>query len=286
MCTSIPGLHDRTIQLKWHSLRRQADEAAVSRANLETGLEVGAVMEADIRLTRDGDWVCLHNATLDDETTGTGLVAQQSTTAVRALRMRTPSGLETDVAPVFLDELVDAVYRWSLSAGEVQLDLKVSAGELNDAVLERFKRDIGPLRGSFSLSGADADALARLRTAVPGIETTLSCSRQIGGARDQRQFEARAAAALARLDGLSMIWVNHRVLQAAYRMGFDLVAFAHERGVGVDTGTIDVGATGWRGALMLALQTDVDRITSNSPCELANQVGEWLKARPQPAVVA
>jgi len=285
MCTSILGRDGRPIQLKWHSLRRYTGDAPIARANLEAGFEGDAVMEVDLRLTRDGHWVALHNDTLDEETSGTGGVAQQDRSDLQSLRMRTPSGRDTGEPLVFLEELVEAAHRWSLSRAELQLDMKVTAEELSDAVLDRFAREVGPLRASFSLSGTDPEALARLRSAVPGIPVTLSCSRQLGGARDQHQFEGRVAAALARLDSASMIWVNHRVLQAAYRTGFDLVGFTHQRGVRVDTGTIDVGAPGWLAGLLLAVQAGVDRITTNSPCDLQEQVTHALKLSRQRAPV-
>jgi glycerophosphoryl diester phosphodiesterase len=287
MCTSIPRAHGQIVRLKWHSLRRHAGDAPVSAANLEAGFDAGATMEADLRLTADRRWVCLHNDTLDEETTGSGPLAQHTSEDLRDLRMRTRTGAVTEAPVSFLEDLADAARRWSLSSAELQLDVKAPAEELGDDVLDRFARVVGPVSHSFSLSGTDPTALDRLRSAVPGLPVTLSCSAQLGGARDGRQFESRLESAIAQLDHPELIWVNHRVLQAAYRTGFDLVGFAHLHGVAVDTGTIDIGATGWRAALVLALQANVDRITTNTPCEVADQLTEWLKTSgPRPSAVA
>lgn len=286
MCTTIPRSHSPNVQLKWHNLRRHPREPGALRSNLEAGLAADAVMETDIRLTRDGHWICLHNPTLDEETTGTGPVAEQSADRLRLLQTRTPAGVPSGIAPTFLEDLLETVRAYPASAAELQLDLKVSATEIDDGVLARFSDLVGPVRSRLSVSGTDVGALARIREALPELPITLSPSARLGGARDATVFESRMRAELARLDGPSMIWVNHRVLQAAYRARFDLVGFAHREGVAVDTGTIDVGGSGWRSALVLALQAKVDRITTNSPCDVAAQVARWAEGRPRKAALA
>jgi glycerophosphoryl diester phosphodiesterase len=287
MCTTVSGLEGTTIRLKWHGLRRHPGDPGMLRTNLDAGLAEGAVMEADIRLTRDGRWACLHDETLELETNGRGPVGLWSASELAAVRMRAPSGALTDEPLVYLDDLVAAAARHAGVAGaEVQLDLKEASEALSDGLLDEFARQVGPLEGSFSLSGVDSAALARLRSAVPSLRVTSSCSRQLGGARDASQFQTRLMGALAETEGISMVWVHHRVLQASYRVGFDLVGFAHRRGVGVDTGTIDVGANGWRRSLVLALQAKVDRITTNSPCALAQQVRRWRETAARPELAA
>lgn len=286
MCTTIPRSHGQLVQLKWHKLHRHAGEPAMLRTNLEAGFQAGAVMEADIRLTRDGQWVCLHDELLDEETSGSGSVSDYTAAELSRMFMRSSSGGVSDVPLMFLDELVEVARNWSLSSAEVQLDLKAEASEIDDAILARFADQIGPVRSSFSLSGSDVEALTRLRQAAPGLPVTLSSSGRLGGARDAVVFESRMESVLSLLDGASMVWVNHSVLQAAYRTRFDLVGFARRRGIGVDTGTIDVGAPGWRGALVLALQANVSRITTNTPCEVAEQVARWTGAPRQHRLVA
>jgi hypothetical protein len=104
---------------------------------------------------------------------------------------------------------------------------------------------------------------------VPSLGVTASCSKQLWAAKTASEFERHLEAVLSESDGVELIWINHRVLEAAYRTDFDLVGSAHERGVGVDTGTIDAGAEGGEAAIELALSAGVDRITTNSPCALA-----------------
>jgi hypothetical protein len=200
--------------------------------------------------------------------------------------MRAPDGRVSVAPPLFLDDLVEAARRWSLSTAELQLDLKVPAEAITNAILDQFARDIGPVRSLFSLSGTDPRALRRLRSAVPSLGVTASCSKRLWGADTASEFERRLEAVLADSDGVELIWVNHRVLQAATGAGFDLVRSAHERGVGVDTGTIDAGGEHSEAAMDLALSAGVDRITTNSPCALAARVSEQAPAAVRSTVAA
>ena len=61
--------------LKWHMLRRCADDTPFGAANLERGLELGAFLEVDLRRLACGHFVCLHDPELESETTGRGPVA-------------------------------------------------------------------------------------------------------------------------------------------------------------------------------------------------------------------
>src|SRR6185503_11718058 len=62
-------------RLKWHMLRRRKSDAPFLRENLVAALKIGAACEVDIAFTADGHALCLHDPSLDRETTGRGLVA-------------------------------------------------------------------------------------------------------------------------------------------------------------------------------------------------------------------
>ncbi len=62
----------RLPRLKWHMLRRRRGDPPFFRRNLVAGLEAGAALEVDLVVTADGHFLCLHDLTLDAETTGTG----------------------------------------------------------------------------------------------------------------------------------------------------------------------------------------------------------------------
>src|SRR5687768_8946452 len=65
-------------RLKWHRLKRSRSDLPFTPRRLLEGLAVGASMEVDLRIHADHSFVCLHDETLDRETSGTGPIAQAS----------------------------------------------------------------------------------------------------------------------------------------------------------------------------------------------------------------
>src|SRR5690606_12743345 len=100
---------ERLVALKWHQLRRRLEDPVFARANLKAGLAAGAALEVDLLATADGYLVCLHELTLDEETTGHGPVAAQPSAAVLALRQRDAAGRPTGSPVLSLGELVQPV---------------------------------------------------------------------------------------------------------------------------------------------------------------------------------
>ena len=82
----------RAPRLKWHQLRRRRSDPVFLRANLEAALQTGAACEVDLVATADGHFLCLHDLTLDAETTGTGPVAALDRIEIERLRQRAPDG--------------------------------------------------------------------------------------------------------------------------------------------------------------------------------------------------
>ena len=81
------GYGGRRVLLKWHKLRRGANEPPFSLANLRAGLALGASLEIDARMLGDGTWTCLHDDVLDEETTGTGPVNAADAKAIARTRI-------------------------------------------------------------------------------------------------------------------------------------------------------------------------------------------------------
>ena len=95
---------DRKVRLKWHELRRFADDPPFKRRNLRAGLAMGASLEVDIRALACGQFVCLHDPILEKETTGKGPVAQADAASVSRLQVRA-----SHEPPLLLDELVKII---------------------------------------------------------------------------------------------------------------------------------------------------------------------------------
>lgn len=73
----------RVIRLKWHRLRRRLSDPLFGSDALLKGLPLGASMEIDLRVRRDGGFVVLHDDTLDRETSGA--IADHATEDLRKI---------------------------------------------------------------------------------------------------------------------------------------------------------------------------------------------------------
>ncbi|MDX1650453.1 MAG: glycerophosphodiester phosphodiesterase family protein, partial [Myxococcota bacterium] len=159
---------DRRIRLKWHMLRRRPPDPAHARANLREGLARGAALEVDLQFSADGVGVCLHDETLDAETTGRGPVAARTAREIAALRQRGEDGVVGDEPPLRLDEVVEeAARRPPAHRGAIQLDLKALA--LDDRSVAGFAGLVGPSAGRFTVAGEDWPLVERLVAAAPGV---------------------------------------------------------------------------------------------------------------------
>lgn len=79
-----------------------------------------SILEIDLRLTKDGQIVLLHDATLDRTTTGTGLVAEQDLDELKRLRLKDNDGIVTNYGIPTLDEVLE----WARGTTVVILDKK------------------------------------------------------------------------------------------------------------------------------------------------------------------
>ncbi len=164
----------RPITLKWHKLRRRREDPALSRANLEAGLGAGAVLEVDLVATADSDLVCLHELRLEDETTGRGVVAAQSSDSVLSFRQRDNAGRSLHSRVLSLGQIVEMLGANPPAGrpdGRVQLDLKQPPAGITLEVCRRFAATLGDRGGWCTLSGPSWPAIQRLAAAVPGLAT-------------------------------------------------------------------------------------------------------------------
>jgi len=245
-----------TLRLKWHKLRRAPDDPPFARSNLRAGLEAGASLEVDLQRLACGRFVCLHDARLEGETTGSGPVSAIDADAVARLEMLATPG----APPLLLDELVEIV-RTSPRAdsARVQLDLKNTAAEIGDAVCRTFAATVGALSDCFILSGCDWDAATRLGGDVPGLALGYDPTDDpaISPAEVLALVRARAAEA-------DTIYLDRNVVRAAQERGEPLVARLRDDGHHVDCWTIDHGTTAATADLLAAVAAGCDQITTNS----------------------
>lgn len=128
------------------------------------------VVEFDVRAIAGGDYLLIHDGTLDRETTGTGPVRPVTPAAARQLRLR-----GSEVPPALLSEVVPVLSALRRPV-KVQVDLKdevpLEAGEVR-----RLLRAIEPLRANTHLHvvvGCLGDwNLRTLRRLDPGLAVGL-----------------------------------------------------------------------------------------------------------------
>ena len=156
----------RTVRLKWHKLKRHPDDLPFARRNLQADLVAGASLEVDIRPLASGHFICLHDAELEEETTGHGLVADAELSGIALLEMRGADG----EPPFLMDEIATAMRDAPVGASAlVQLDLQASSAEIDATAIKAFASAVAGLKGRFILNGYGWDAVTRLGGAIAGL---------------------------------------------------------------------------------------------------------------------
>lgn len=260
------------VRLKWHMLRRTGGDPPFFRPNLLAGLALGASMEVDIQCLTDGEFVCLHDETLETETDGTGPVAEADSAMIATLRQRGSSGAAVGPAPLTLTELLAIIAgnRDATAKGAVvQLDLKDSAEAITDAVIDRFARQVGPVAAMLSLSGEDWSAVARLGSGVRGLSLGYDPTKQvIGEDRTIGDLSGLIDHIAATSPEAETVYLHHSLIAAAAERGLDLVGAFHDQHRMVDCWTIGTDRPQPEARLRMAVATGVDQITTDTPGDL------------------
>lgn len=274
---STPRAHPR---LKWHMLRRRKSDAAFLRDNLTAALRSGAACEVDLAFTADGHALCIHDRTLDRETTGHGRVSEATRVSIETLRQRAPDGAVLDAAPLFLDEVVACVRaeRAPMPA-LVQLDVKTRADALTHSAMNRFGALLGSHADAFIASAYEWDVVRRLVDSAPGLHAGFDplafYPRKFE--LDADGFKDIAARMFAAAPGASIYYLEARLILEALRHGVDLIESVRVAGAQVDAWTIDADYPGLDDVLRRLIRLGCHQITSNDPDQLL-QIIETIAA--------
>ncbi|MCB1496264.1 MAG: hypothetical protein KDJ86_10790 [Bauldia sp.] len=256
----------RRVLLKWHKLRRAPHEPPFTIANLPAGLALGASMEIDIRLLADGHWVCLHDDALDEETDGSGPVANADRAAIGCLRIA-----GGDHAPPLLADMTAALTAVPDSGALLQLDLKEPAATLTEAGVAAFADTVRPVADRCLLSGADFDAVTRLADGIEGLRVgfdpcDMAETRTFATRKEMEAFVDEVFAVAPEADSF---YLDHHFLDAALAFGVNPVAALKRNGATIDVWTLDPDKPDVRRHLIQAVAAGADQITTNDPGGLA-----------------
>jgi glycerophosphoryl diester phosphodiesterase len=280
---------DRTVELKvhrclWSGRYSENSPLAIAECASERVLRT----EIDVRATRDGEFVVLHDDRFDRVTDATGLVREA--TAVEATRSRFKDGAH----PLLFAEAIQLI-----AANEyprhIELDLKDLAPYTRPQA-EALARAVQPLkdRGHFSCP-ADWN-LRRLLMIDPTLLVSLNPHCYIDteldddvrlpmgayGYRDAHPLARERLSTTAeylrdRFGGIMRLVPG--LCEAHLRVGMferilddgvaDIAEVFHSVGLKLDAWTLDAGAPRWRERLERIVAAGVDIVTTNTARELA-----------------
>ena len=124
------------------------------------------IIETDLHLSRDNDFICIHDDTVDRTTNGTGMVSGLSTEEIKSLKALDKFGDETDQRVPLLSELAEMLPADVALALELKSDRFLEADVCRELgyLLEEKKVQSRTIAISFSM-----ERLQVIRESVPKI---------------------------------------------------------------------------------------------------------------------
>lgn len=295
------------VLLVHHAANRGHSHPPCSLAALRACLQARAeAVEVDVQALADGDYALLHNALLEDETTGRGPVSLATAAQLRDVCLL-KRGRSTGEPVATLSQVVALLAGWAYPR-ELQLDLKVHpTAPLSEEKLRALVRFVAPLAGRVLVSSTADWSLRRLRSLAPelalGFDPLLYLDRRppdhppappyrrgAYGYRDDHPLaatrwpaaaaylEERAEALWAQAPFARVWYIRSAVLAGALDDGFDWIGFLHRRGVQVDAWTLDRARAHDVDLARRLVDAGVDRITTNNAPALAAALdGETIR---------
>ncbi|OMQ42993.1 glycerophosphodiester phosphodiesterase family protein [Ensifer sp. 1H6] len=263
------------ITLKWHRLRQVRTDGAFGRSRMLLGAACGASMEVDLRALGDGDFVCLHDATVDRETSAAGPVRDFTSSDVRSMVMRTDDGHLTDLQPMLLGDLAAAMGSEVVHPNALmQLDFKDDIRALSDGHRQRFHDCLAYCADRFILSGDDPAGLLSLGAGLPGLKIGYDPCRDdtLVELQQTLAFEAFARDAVGRVPFASYVYLEYPIILAGLDAGVNVVSIFQSAGMKVDAYTLNADHHGVDETLRRLVQAGVDQVTTDEPLALENML--------------
>ncbi len=168
-------------------------------------------LEFDLHMTRDGEVVVIHDATLDRTTTGRGAVRDVTRAELGAARLRARDGSVTDEpVPTFAELLALA----APSGVGILPEIKAAPGRepyegLEEKVLALLR--LHAMLGRTTVQAFESRTIVRLRVLEPGVKTMLLVGR---GRVEHERAAPRDAVRWAKALGATDLGMDHHLIDA------------------------------------------------------------------------
>lgn len=254
--------------LKWHRGRRKASDPVFTGSRILEAMRLGASVEVDLVIHADHGCAILHNFSLEEETTGTGLVRETSAAALRALHLRTNDGTVLPDRVMLLEDLCALLAQEAPHPDALlQLDFKEDFAALTPEVVANFAASVSPVARSMIVSGGDFDAISALSKSTPNLKSGYDpCyGESLARLKATGDFSAFINDALATAPDAEMIYLAYDIVLEADAAGFDIVAPIHASGRRIDAWTIRTVDDTTLPKVRRLLALKVDQITTDDP---------------------
>lgn len=254
--------------LKWHRGRRKASDPVFTGSRILEAMRLGASVEVDLVIHADNGCAILHNLSLDEETTGSGLVRQTPAARLRQLHLRGGDGEPIADRVMLLEDLCALLAQNSPHPDALlQLDFKENAAAITPEVIANFGSTVGPVARSLILSGGDLDAISLLAHSAPKLRIGYDpCyGESLARLKASGDYKTFISDALAAAPDAEMIYLAYELILAGDKSGFDLIGAVHQAGRRVDAWTIRAVTPTTLDAVERLLALKVDQITTDDP---------------------
>jgi glycerophosphoryl diester phosphodiesterase len=216
---------------------------------ISSAIDLGVNMvEVDVRLTRDGIPVLMHDDRVDDTTSGTGFVKDFTWEELRTLDVATRRGTE------FMDQSVPSLKdTLDVAVGRVALNLDVKVPEAAEPTA--IAALAAGASGSVVISGCNERSVRRVQSVSSEISTLLNLDDLLAGI-DPTDAPSVALASVGVACDLGAMAINvpHQLVDT------ELVRQANVAGIGTWAFTVDD-----EDRFSELIDTGVDSITTNWP---------------------
>lgn len=263
-------------RLKWHRLRREATDPEFGLGVLKTGFSLGASMEIDLQVRGDHGFVVMHDAELDRETTGRGLLREASRDTIHTLQYRESAG------PLVTSEELAGLLGESHPDALLQFDMKNEMDEVGAAGVAHLAQHFSSMAQRIIVSGGSLALINALGDAIPGLRRGIDPTDRLvetWQARGLTAMENQLNEEIGAARVPEMVYLSWELILAAAAKGLDLIASCHSAGCAVDAWTfnpadpqIGFSAKEWQ-QLDALVALNPDQITTDHSLLLESQ---WL----------